>query len=80
MQTMTGRGDACVPLEERRTAADDAFDAFLRSVSMSSRRRTAVLGEARMTPWDAGLLRERRYDEETDMRRRFIRGQGVARD
>ncbi|MCT2087349.1 hypothetical protein M3D75_14595 [Microbacterium enclense] len=79
MQTMRSRGDVCVPLAERHTAADDAFDEFLRSVSRAGRRRVAVLAEAQPTPWDAALQRERRYDEETDMRRRFIRGLGVGR-
>lgn len=77
MGPMTNRGDACTPLEERWTVADEAFAAFLKQVSRKGYRRAVALREARPGPWDAHLEAEKTYDAETEQKRRFIRGQDL---
>jgi hypothetical protein len=62
--------------EERWTVADEQFAEFMRAVCRHGLRRTRALREARPTPWDVTRAALQAYDAETEMQRRFIRGQG----
>ena len=67
-------------MSEKRTTADEWFDAFMQSfvggnaASRQHHRRMRALGETIPMPRDRNLREEQAYDAETDALRQVIRG------